>query len=84
VKTSDDGIEKEYDLPSLPALVFYEQISADLFRYLPCSEQDFCAYRCKMCGNILSPFCLSMYNFVVLLDEWLLMSCGIVNFYCIL
>lgn len=23
VKTSDDGIEKEYDLPSLPALAFY-------------------------------------------------------------
>lgn len=23
VKTSDEGIEKEYDLPSLPALVFY-------------------------------------------------------------
>jgi hypothetical protein len=23
VKTSDPGIEKEYDLPSLPALVFY-------------------------------------------------------------
>lgn len=23
VKTSDDGVEKEYDLPSLPALAFY-------------------------------------------------------------
>ena len=23
VKTSDEGIEKEYDLPSLPALAFY-------------------------------------------------------------
>jgi hypothetical protein len=23
VKTSDPGIEKEYDLPTLPALVFY-------------------------------------------------------------
>jgi hypothetical protein len=23
VKTSDEGVEKEYDLPSLPAVVFY-------------------------------------------------------------
>jgi hypothetical protein len=25
VKTSDEGIEKEYDLPELPSLVFYRK-----------------------------------------------------------
>jgi hypothetical protein len=38
VKTSDPGIEKEYDLPSLPALVFYRnkfrQIYAGTFNVM--------------------------------------------------
>jgi hypothetical protein len=44
VKTSDPGIEKEYDLPSLPALVFYRNkfrqiYTGTIHRYFECDEQ---------------------------------------------
>lgn len=31
IKTSDDGIQREYDLPSLPALAFYRHRFRDLY-----------------------------------------------------
>lgn len=32
IKTSDEGIQKEYDLPSLPALAFYRHRFRDIYK----------------------------------------------------
>lgn len=32
IKTSDEGIQREYDLPSLPALAFYRHRFRDLYK----------------------------------------------------
>lgn len=32
IKTSDDGIQKEYDLPTLPALAFYRHRFRDIYK----------------------------------------------------
>lgn len=40
LKTSDEGIEKEYDLPGLPTLLFYR----NKFRKIYTGENDLYAY----------------------------------------
>jgi hypothetical protein len=64
VKTSDDRIEKEYDLPSLPAVVFYRNKFRQIYTGTYCAVSRIFAFRRKMCGKI-SPSCLSVHNFVI-------------------
>lgn len=44
VKTSDDGIEEEYDLPSLPALAFYRHQFRSIYTGDMMKEDDILAW----------------------------------------
>lgn len=79
MKTSDEGIEKEYDLPSLPALVFYRnkfrQIYTGKFIVMG-NERQFTFYVQNV--YFLSSLCLSArskFNNITE-KEWVLMRFG--------